>query len=317
MRNWWKAALTALLMTIASMLPAAAQAQPVARDVTLDRPGGTLHGTLTLPPGGGAVTVVLFHAGSGPTDRNGNQPGLPNDSLKLLSDGLVAEGFGTLRYDKRAIAASRAAGPKEADLRIGTYVDDLVAWADWLKAQPRVGRVALLGHSEGALIATLAARKTDVSALVLVAGPGEPLGATLRRQLAAQLPPDLNGVSETILKDLEAGRPVADVPAPLAALYRPSLQPYLMSVLPLDPAAELAAVTVPKLVVQGTTDIQVTVTDAERLATVGNARKVLVDGMNHVLKVAPADRAANIAAYMNPALPLAPGVVPGIADFLR
>ena len=91
-------------------------------------PGG-IHGTQLRPSNDAPVPVVLLIAGSGPTDRNGNVAGLPgpNDSLKMLAEGLAANGIASVRYDKRGIAASSSAGPKEADLRFDTYVADAAA----------------------------------------------------------------------------------------------------------------------------------------------------------------------------------------------
>lgn len=188
-----------------------------------------------------------------------------------------------------------------------------------LRAQPRVGRVALLGHSEGALVATLAAQRTQVAGLVLVAGAGEPAGKVIERQLAAAgAPGPLQDAAHRIVAALEAGKTVPEVPDELAPLFRPSVQPYLVSWLPLDPAAELAKVRAPVLIVQGTTDLQVTVDDARRLAAArpGSA-PVLVENMNHVLKQAPSERAANLAAYTDPSLPLAPRLLSAIAAFLK
>ena len=91
-----------------------------------------------------------------------------------------------------------------------------------------------------------------------------------------------------------------------------------MSWLPLDPALALSRVSVPVLVVQGTADIQIGTADARILAAARpGARLLLIEGMNHILRAAPLDRAANIATYSDPALPLAPDVVPAIAAFLN
>jgi fermentation-respiration switch protein FrsA (DUF1100 family) len=120
-----------------------------------------------------------------------------------------------------------------------------------------------------------------------------------------------------ILAELEAGRTVADVPPQLGALFRPSVQPYLISWLPLDPAAMVAGYAGPVMIGQGTTDLQVSVTDANALAAARpDARLVIWEGVNHLLKIAPADRAANTATYSNPTLPLAPGVVEDVAGFI-
>src|SRR5690349_17298184 len=90
----------------------------------LDTGSGTLAGTLELPAGCGSLPVALFHAGSGPTDRDGNSPGARNDSLKLLAEALAERGIASLRFDKRGIGKSAAAGPaSERDYHFATLVD--------------------------------------------------------------------------------------------------------------------------------------------------------------------------------------------------
>jgi pimeloyl-ACP methyl ester carboxylesterase len=113
------------------------------------------------------------------------------------------------------------------------------------------------------------------------------------------------------------GKTVAEIPPPLMALFRPSVQPYLISWLPIDPAKAIAAVKAPLLIMQGTTDVQVNMEDARLLAAARpDAGFVLLEGANHVLKIAPADRVANIATYADPTLPLAPGVIPALMTFI-
>ncbi|MBV9811540.1 MAG: alpha/beta fold hydrolase [Acetobacteraceae bacterium] len=299
-------------------MPLAARAQS-SRDVALPSVPAPLAGTLTLPAGEERVPGVLLIAGSGPTDRNGNQPGMVNDAYRKLADGLAACDVATLRTDKRGIALSAAAEPDEANLTVETYVQDTLRWLDWLRAQPRIGNVALIGHSEGALIATLAAQRMSVSRLVLLAGAGRPAGEVLREQLATlALAPVLRRKADQMIALLERGETDDEPPPALAALFRPSVQPYLVSWFRLDPVQELARVTAPTLVVQGTTDVQVPVSDAQRLAGARNGIRLdIVDGMNHVLRSAPADWRANVATYTDASLPLAPALVPTLCAFLR
>ncbi|BBK44165.1 alpha/beta hydrolase [Allostella vacuolata] len=280
---------------------------------------GPLHGTLARPAAESSGIGVLVLPGSGPVDRDGNLPGAASDNLKLLARELAARGIATLRIDKRGVGASRAGAVPEEELRFDTYAGDAVEWLTVLRAQSGIARVALIGHSEGALVATMAALRTDVTALVLLAGAGEPPPPIIARQLAAAgLPVPLQEASRRIADHLAAGELVPDVPAELAALYRPSVQPYLVSWFRLDPARELAKVAAPVLIVQGTTDLQIAAADAERLAAARpDAQLLLVDGMNHVLKDAPADRGANLAAYADPSRPLSAAVVPAITRFLK
>jgi pimeloyl-ACP methyl ester carboxylesterase len=289
-----------------------------AEDIVIPTTPGALHGTL-LTAGASAVLIL---AGSGPTDRDGNNTiGLHTDMYRMLAEGLAAKGIVSLRYDKRGVGESRGAMTAEADLRFQTYADDAVAMATALRKRTGAKCVWLLGHSEGALVAEVAAQKPDgICGLILVSGVGRKLGVLIRDQLQANPanPPELKSAADGILASLESGTTVSDVPPPLAALFRPSVQPYLISEISLDPPALLAATKLPVLVLQGETDMQTSVADAKLLAAArpGIALTVL-PGVNHLLKIAPADRAANMATYSNPALPLAPGVVDKIAAFIH
>src|SRR5690606_5852587 len=99
---------------------------------------------------------------------------------------------------------------------------------------------------------------------------------------------------------------------------RPSVQPYMMSWLQYDPRAEIAKLEKPVLIVQGTTDIQVGVVQAELLAAANSeANLIIIEGMNHILKDAPAERAANIQTYTDPELLLQVEPTHEVTDFLR
>jgi alpha-beta hydrolase superfamily lysophospholipase len=327
----WIASLTIGMLVMAVVLASAAHAEEgtgkagIEREVSVDGGAAPLFGTLLTPPDlrrGRARPgpAVLLIAGSGPTDRDGNStvPGVKPANLKLIAEGLAAGGIPSLRYDKRAIGKSASAGLREADLRFTNYVDDAAAFARLLKAQPQVTCVVLLGHSEGALIAALAAQKAASCGVIEVSGIGRPLGVVLREQLAAQpLPPAVRSQVETAMTDLEHGRQFANIPG-LEVLFRPSIQPYLISQLTLDPTQALAAVKAPALILQGDNDLQVTVEDAQRLhAARPDARLVILPGVNHILKTAPTDRAGNIGTYADPDRPLAPGVMPAILAFVK
>lgn len=286
---------------------------------------GELAGTLTRPAGS-SDQVAFFIAGSGPTDRDGNSAGLPgkNNSLKLLAEGLAQAGIATLRTDKRGIGASAAAAPAESDVRFETFVDDAVAWLEWLQAEDQFQHFSIIGHSEGSLIGMLAAQQSLVEAFVSLEGAGHTAQATMMTQLSVQLPPPLLEAAQGVVEQLEAGKVVEPLPdqivavPALANLFRPSIQPYLISWFRYDPAVVLAKLDIPILIVQGTTDLQVDQKDADRLAGANpRASLVVIEGMNHVLKDAPADREANVASYSQPDLPLAEDLVPAISKFLK
>lgn len=292
-------------------------AQNKGESITLDTKTGEIKGTLLCPPTVKKIPVVLLISGSGPTDRNGNNPMMINNSLKMLAEGLFEKGIATVRFDKRGIAESQNAGIKEIDLRFESYVKDAEEWVELLKNDSRFSEVHILGHSEGSLIGMIAAQKENVSKFISIAGVGSPAGEILREQLKAQ-PPMVLQMALPFIEKMERGETVDEVPQMLQALFRPSVQPYMISWMKYDPQKEIAKLNMPVLIVQGTTDIQVTVSEAEKLAHANKkATKQIIEGMNHILKAADIDRQQNLQTYSMPDLPLKEGLVDTVAAFIR
>ena len=289
-------------------------AQFLAPEVILKREGYELKGSLLCPPVKHAVPLVIIVSGSGPTDRDGNNYVMKNNSLKMLAEALLEQNVASLRYDKRGVGASGSVD--ENDLRFEDYVDDLNAWVDHYSSDEHFSEIIICGHSEGALVGLLAAQQSPISKYISIAGAAMPAADILRAQLASQ--PIVLQVSEPILAKLEQGELYDNPPAMLNSLFRLSVQPYLISWFKYNPAQELTKLDVPILLVQGTTDLQV---KADNLSTYAKANKLsqqyLVEGMNHILKEAPADVTANIATYSQEDLPLHPDLMKGIIDFIK
>jgi len=302
-----------------SLILAAALLDPTATPVVLPSEPAPLHATLLTPEGPSRAAAVIL-PGSGPTDRDGNSPGgLVASSYRLLAEGLAEQGVATVRIDKRGVGQSGSAMIAEHDLTFQTYIDDARAWAAQAARVTGQPCVWLIGHSEGSQIALAAAQdgNPSVCGLVLLAGAGRPAGVILRDQFRAGLPEALRAPAFAALDELEAGRTVTNAPPELAALFRLSVQPYLISWIGLDPTDLIRAYEGPVMIGHGSTDIQVGMVDANALSAARpTAHLVVWEGVNHVLKVAPADRAGNIATYGNPNLPLAPGVVDDVAGFI-
>ena len=183
--------LRVLLFTLTLLTAAAQAASPVVlqRPISLDTGSGQLFGSLLLPQSDKPVPVVLIIAGSGPTDRNGNSAdGARNDSLKRLAWVLARHKIASVRYDKRGVAASLAATPDERNLTLEAYVADAVAWGKLLKADKRMGPLIVLGHSEGALVAALAAPQLEPAGVISLSGSARPVDQVIRQQLADHLP---------------------------------------------------------------------------------------------------------------------------------
>ncbi|MGL5081710.1 MAG: alpha/beta hydrolase [Microcoleaceae cyanobacterium] len=287
--------------------------------VQMTTPTGILYGTEIIPTPNVPKPVALIIAGSGATDRNGNNPlAGQNNSLKLLAEGLADHGIASIRYDKRGIGESSAAGAREVDLRFDTYVEDAALWIQQLQADSRFSSVTVIGHSEGSLIGMLATQKTGANAFVSIAGPAQTASQDLRDQLRPKLPDALWQQNEQILAALEQGNTVTSVPPELDMLYRSSVQPYLISWFRYTPTQEIKRLTAPVLIVQGTTDIQVPVSEAQALKMAKPDAEIrIIEGMNHILKAVPLDPEQQNASYFEPTLPVVPELVEGISQFIH
>jgi uncharacterized protein len=283
--------------------------------IVLETPTGNIEGTL-LVPSKEHSPLVLIIAGSGPTDRDGNNISLQNNSLKMIAQGLYMNDIASFRFDKRGISRSAAAGMSEEDLRFEHYIEDVQQWCSLLKEDSRFSSFIILGHSEGSLIGMIASQTVSPDKFISLAGPGFSMQATLRRQLADQ-PVYILSMSLPIIEQLEKGKTVDSVPPLINMLFRPSIQPYLISTFKYDPVIEISKVQSPALIVQGTTDIQIQVEDAKKLAAANsNSELVIIEGMNHILKEADVNRFLNLRTYGDPNLELKQGLVEKITKFI-
>ncbi len=263
--------------------------------------------------------VIIMVPGSGPTDKDGNNQGMVSNALKSLAHGLADHGISSVRVDKRGMFSSANAGnPNQVSVEI--YADDYRKWVQTVMETSGQNCVYLLGHSEGGLMVSAAAiDQANICGVITIASPGYRLSDVLRKQLKD------NPANAPILADamaaidsLEAGKPVdvENMHPALSQLFGPAVQDYLISLFSVDPADLLAKVQKPKLVIQGSHDIQVTVEDAERLAATSGAGLVVLEGISHVLKPAPEDRMANIKTYNSPDTPVDPDVINAIVQFI-
>lgn len=289
--------------------------------LTAPGPSGPLVGTFV--DAGKGAPVVLIIPGSGPTDRDGNNPmGVTASTYRLLADALAAKGVSSVRADKRGLFGSKAATPDPNKVTIADYAADTHSWIASIRKATGAECVWVIGHSEGALVALAAGQKPDgFCGIITVSGAGRTLGSVMREQIQANPAnaPILAPATATITA-LEAGRTVdpATLPAPLQPLFNAAVQPYYIDLFKQDPARFAASLTVPLLIVQGDKDIQVAVKDAKLLAAAQpKARLVVLPNVNHVLKsFTGTERNANFATYADPSLPIAPAVIEAIADFV-
>ncbi len=273
-----------------------------------------LKGTLSIPTNLKKMPVALIIAGSGPTDRDGNNQMMKNNSLKMLSDSLISRGIATLRFDKRGIGESIVNKFREDKLTVDTYINDAKHWLEFLKKEKKFTKIIVIGHSEGALIGMNIANQANK--YISLAGAGFPADEILKTQLSKQAK-GIKDYSYAVLDSLKQGKTVQKINPLLYSLFRPSVQPYLISWFKHDPRLDLQALKVPILLIQGSKDIQISMADVESLhQAMPTAEMIIIENMNHVLKIISGnDLNENIQSYKNPNLSISASLVEAITRF--
>lgn len=262
------------------------------------------------------TNLVILIAGSGPTDRDGNQKGLTNNSLKYLSEELAKNDIAVFSYDKRIFAQMKSGTANEATLTFDDFITDATSVLLFFKNQKKYNKIIIAGHSEGSLIGMIAANgKAD--AFISLAGAGRTIDAVLVEQINKQAP-FLKEETQKNLDILKSGKSFELKNPMLASLFRESIQPYMISWIKYNPQMELAKLQMPILIINGTKDIQVSVQEAELLKKAKpEAELVLIENMNHVFKEIKGDDAENMKSYSNPDAPIAAKLTSTITTFVK
>lgn len=284
------------------------------KNVSILSKGVELYGTLALPKNK-TDKAILIISGSGQTDRDGNtKPLYTNDALKKLASALTDLGYTTLRFDKRGVGESSSDSLTYETLRFEDYVLDASNWISYLKKE--YADITVIGHSQGALVGMLAIQNNPVNKFISLAGLSEDLYTTLRRQLANQ-PTVVKDAAFPILDSLKIGVRVDNVPPFLQSLMGVSVQNYFMSFMKYDPREEIKKLSIPILIIQGSTDLQITVQGASELSNNSDfASLKIIEGMNHVLRKSASGATENMATYNNTELPLHTELIGEIKTFL-
>ncbi len=214
--------------------------------------GAVLTGTLTTPANGArAMPAAVLITGLSPHERNNGQP--PWMPLRDIADALTRAGIAVLRVDDRGVGASTGDNKTWTSF---AKADDVRAEVRWLASQPGMdrSRIALVGYSEGGLIAPMvAADDPSIAAVITLAGPGVAGQDLARYQIAARVDNDPSVTPADREKEIE--RQLAE-----------PLDTHEASFMSIDPLSYARRVRCPALIVQGSTDLDVPVRSAERLA---------------------------------------------------
>jgi pimeloyl-ACP methyl ester carboxylesterase len=269
-------------------------------------------GTLFQPNKPTAHLVIVI-AGSGPTNRSGNQIGLHNNALKYLSEGIATEGFAVFAYDKRLFKLISQPGFKEDDILFDQMVADASAVVQHFRKNYK--KIIIAGHSEGSLIGMLASQ--DVDGFISIAGPAKPAADILEEQLAKQIPAKMPIIRERLDK-LRQGITFTENDIMLQSLFRNSVQPYLISWFRYNPQLEIQKLQIPTLILQGTKDLQVNENEAELLRLAQPKSKVvIIKNMNHILKEIEGSDIENKASYNQPNLPTSKALIDAVNEFIK
>jgi alpha-beta hydrolase superfamily lysophospholipase len=244
----------------------------------------------------------------------------------MLGEALAERGYAVMRYDKRAIGGSPIPAEDVSNLVFEDFIDDARTCVEFLRAEG-YDRVIVAGHSEGGLIALQLATEVECGpdGVVLLCAPGYNMAEILNFQLSQQLVPAYMGLmvkSTAIINSLKAGRMVAeeDIPAELISLFHPVVQPFLISNMRYEPTELAAKCRVPMFIVSGGRDVQVSVSNGERLHKANSAAKHRTfENMTHVLKDADtSDRVMQVMSiYTNANLALTEALAPAIVEFIN
>lgn len=276
-----------------------------------------ISGTLFSPAKTDKSTkLVILIAGSGPTDRNGNQSGLENNSLKFLAQEIVKSGTAVFSYDKRLFAMAASGNTEEGKLSFGDFITDAKDVITYFKNQKKYSKIIVAGHSEGSLIGMVASEGI-ADGFISIAGPGQNIGDTLIEQIGTQMP-GLKSETEKYVALLKKGQTFTLENQMLASIFRENLQPFMISWMKYEPTISIQKLKIPVLIINGTKDLQVKVADAELLKKAKpDATLTIIPDMNHVFKEIKGDQAENAAAYSNPNLPVMKALADAVNQFTK
>lgn len=276
-----------------------------------------IEGTLLVPENQETLTLAIIIQGSGPTDRDGNQPNAKNNSLKYLAEGLSNKGIATFRYDKRLVKLARQGKLKEEEISFDHFIDDAEEIITFFQNQNRFKNITIIGHSQGSLVGMVAAYRNQADAFVSIAGAGQEIDDVIVEQLQRQAPALVDDARQSF-DDLRVNGIAMNYGEGLASIFRPGIQPFMRTWMQYNPQTEIAKLEIPVLILNGTEDVQVDEEEAKLLHRAKpNAEMYLIENMNHVLKeITAGDTMDNYKSYNEPKRPVAEELIEKITAFI-
>lgn len=275
-----------------------------------------IDGSLVTPNSNPSKSLVIIIAGSGPTNRNGNQNFLKSNNLKKLAIALAENNIASYRYDKRIVKQIKTGNVDVKNMRFEDFVNDAKDVITHFANKAEFSKLYIAGHSQGSLVGMLAI-DDNIDGFISLAGAGQNIGDVIVDQInntARQY------VEETrkVVKKLKAGQTTTEFPQALQAMFNLETQPFMISWMAYNPTEIIASIKQPILIVNGTKDLQVSVEEAKLLAKANADASIrIIDNMNHVLFTIEGDKLENSKSYGESFRPINPELIESIVLFVK
>lgn len=275
-----------------------------------------IDGTVLVPSKIDNPPLVIIIGGSGPTDRNGNQQMMENNSLRYLAEGLYKEGIASFRYDKRILKQMKNRTLNEESIRLTDFITDAKASISFFKKGGEFSKIYVLGHSQGSLVGMVAAQ--DIAdGFISIAGAGQSIDDVIVAQLKKQAP----GLAENgrnAFNEMRSNGSTTNYSPGLSSIFRPSIQPFIHSWMAFDPKVEIGKLDIPVMIINGDKDLQVHPSEAELLKNAKPSAVLhIIPNMNHVLKVIEGDDMENQKSYNDYRQAVSPVLIEKISTFIK
>lgn len=274
-----------------------------------------IDGTLLTPNVVNTPTLAIIIADSGPTDRNGNQNFQNNNVLKKLAEGLSNQNIATFRYDKRIVKQIRK-GKVDPKISFNDFIADANAVIDYFKSENNHSKIVIIGHGQGSLVG-LAASKDKVNQFISIAGSGKTIDNVIIDQIT-QMDPSLEKSTKLAFESLKQGKLTKNYPQALGSIFSPDVQPFIMSWMQYNPQELIKTLEIPTLIINGTKDLQVPVSEAELLKNAASKAELkIIENMNHVLFIIEGKELENSKSYNESFRPISSDLITELVAFIK
>ncbi|MBQ0786545.1 MAG: alpha/beta hydrolase [Oceanihabitans sp.] len=274
-----------------------------------------IDGTLLTPLDTSTSILTIIIAGSGPTNRDGNQNFLMNNSLKKLAEGLSNQGLASFRYDKRIVKQIRK-GKVDKNIMFDDFITDAVSVIDYFKEKHSFSKIYIIGHSQGSLVGMLAA-KDKADGFISLAGAGQSIDAVIQEQIEKNMATYTED-SKKVFAILKENKTTTNYPPALASVFDISLQPFMSNWIQYNPTEKIKELNMPILIINGTKDLQVSTAEANLLKEANPKAQIkIIENMNHILFTIEGGTLENSKSYNESFRKINPEVIESIVGFIK